>query len=136
MTTTAHAVHRINPSTWNAGFAFDQAQLRPFPQRLLTLAGQGPISAEGELLHAGDMAGQLSAAFGCVEDLLDRGGMDLGDVLSMTVYVTDMDAALASYAAVADRLRAAGATPPATVVEVTRLAVPGMQVEIAVSAGR
>ncbi|MDQ1635270.1 MAG: hypothetical protein QOJ32_2079 [Frankiaceae bacterium] len=130
------SVQRINPSTWNSGFRYDQAQLRPMPKQLLTLAGQGPVSVDGELLHAGDVAGQLAAAFANVEELLALGGMDLGDVLSMTAYTTDVDGALAGYGAIIARLDAAGATPPATLVGVTQLAIPGMQVEITVSAGR
>jgi enamine deaminase RidA (YjgF/YER057c/UK114 family) len=127
---------RINPTTWNTGLRFDQAQLRPAPQQLLTLAGQGPLSADGELLHAGDPAAQLGAAMDNVEGLLAAGGMDLRDVLHMTIYVTDVGAALAGYAAVTDRLDSLGATPPATLVEVTQLAVPGMTCEIQASAGR
>lgn len=141
MTTTTAApasthVRSINPSTWNAGFAYDQAQLRPAPKQVLTLAGQGPVSAEGELLHPGDMAGQLAAAFANVEELLALGGMDLRDVLSMTMYVTDVEAALGAYGPIVERLRHAKASPPATLVGVTGLAIPGMQVEITVSAGR
>ena len=135
-TTPSRSVHRINPSTWNSGFRYDQAQLRPFPTQLLTLAGQGPVSADGELLHLGDMRGQLSAAMANVEELLTSGGMDLGDVLHMTIYVTDVDAAMGAYDVITARLDAFGATPPGTLVGVTRLAMPGMDVEITVSAGR
>jgi len=71
-----------------------------------------------------------------VEALLALGGMDLRDVLSMTVHTTDVDAALAGYGAIVERLTLAGATPPATLVGVTRLAIPGMDVEITVQAGR
>jgi enamine deaminase RidA (YjgF/YER057c/UK114 family) len=134
--TEAHATIRINPTTWNLGFHYDQAQLRPAPTQLLTVAGQGPIDADGQFLHAGDVAAQMALAVANIEDLLARGGMDLGDVLRLTVYVTDMDAALAAYGALVERLAAHGATPPATLVEVRRLAIPGMAVEIDATAGR
>ncbi|MDL5155865.1 RidA family protein [Actinomycetospora termitidis] len=127
---------RINPTTWNQGFAYDQAQLRPAPVQLLTVAGQGSIDADGSLLHADDMAAQMALAMGNVEDLLERAAMDLRDVLRLTVYVTDMDAALGAYRVLVERLTALGATPPATLVEVSRLAVPGMCVEINATAGR
>ena len=127
---------RINPTTWNLGFHYDQAQLRPAPTQLLTVAGQGPIDADGQFLHEGDVAAQMALAVANVEDLLARGGMDLRDVLRLTVYVTDMDAALAAYGALVERLAAVGATPPATLVEVRRLAIPGMAVEIDATAGR
>lgn len=127
---------RLNPTTWNEGFRFDQAQLRPAPSRLLTVAGQGSITADGELLHAEDTTAQLALAMANVESLLAAGGMDLRDVTRLVVYVTDMDAALAGYGAITERLDAAGATPPATLLEVRRLAVPGMTVEIDATAAR
>ncbi len=127
---------RINPTSWNLGFHYDQAQLRPAPVQILTVAGQGSIDADGALLHADDMTAQFALATANVEDLLARGGMDLRDVTRLVVYVTDMDAALAAYGALVERLAALGATPPATLLEVARLAVPGMCVEIDATAGR
>ena len=130
------AVIRLNPTDWNAGFRFDQAQLRPAPGQLLTVAGQGSMSPEGELLHADDTTAQMALAMANVESLLAAGGMDLRDVTRLVVYVTDMDAALAGYGALVERLAAHDATPPATLVEVRRLAIPGMAVEIDATAGR
>jgi enamine deaminase RidA (YjgF/YER057c/UK114 family) len=131
-----HAPQRINPTSWNAALRYDQAQLRPAPTQLLTVAGQGSIDVDGQLLHEGDMSAQMSLAMATIEDLLARGGMDLRDVTRLVVHVTDMDAALAAYGAITERLDAAGATPPATLVAVTRLALPGMAVEIDATAGR
>lgn len=136
MTTSPTAPVSINPTTWNLPLGYDQAQLRRFPERLLTLAGQGSLDESGALLHEGDVTAQLALAMANVEALLGAGGMDLGDVLALTVHTTDVDAALAGYGAVLERLALAGATPPATLVGVTRLAVPGMAVEITVQAGR
>lgn len=130
------APRRINPTSWNAGFRYDQAQLRPTPTRLLTVAGQGAIDADGTLLHLGDVTAQMALAMANVEGLLAAGGMDLRDVTRLVVYVTDMDAALAAYGAITERLDALGATPPATLLEVARLALPGMAVEIDATAGR
>jgi hypothetical protein len=45
---------RINPSTWSSAFRFDQAQLRSTPRQILTLAGQGPVDGDGQLLHPSD----------------------------------------------------------------------------------
>jgi len=134
--TPASGTTRINPSTWSGYFRYDQAQLRPAPAQLLTLAGQGAIDATGQLQHPGDVAAQLPLAMANVEELLSAAGMDLSDVLHLTIYVTDVDAAVAVYGAVTERLDAVGATPPATLVGVTRLAIPGMVVEIGATAGR
>lgn len=145
MSTTTHQRHagtrtvaptRINPTTWNEPFGFDQAQLRQAPRTVLTLSGQGPVDGDGALVHADDVAAQVAAAIANVEIVLAAGGMDLGDVLSMTVYATDVDAVQAAYGAIGRRLAAYGATPPSTLVGVARLAIPGMAVEITVTAGR
>lgn len=134
--TELDALVRLNPTDWNVPFRYDQAQLRAAPDRLLTVAGQGPILPDGTFLHADDVTAQMALAMANVEELLAAGGMDLRDVLRLTIYVTDMDAALAGYAAITERLDAVGATPPATLLEVRRLAVPGMAVEIDATAGR
>jgi enamine deaminase RidA (YjgF/YER057c/UK114 family) len=125
---------RINPTSWNLPLGYDQAQLRPMPAQLLTLAGQTSVDGDGALLHEGDVPAQLRQALANVEELLVAGGMGFADVLSMTVYTTDVDAALGGWGGAVERL--APATPPATLVGVTRLAAPGMAVEIVVQAGR
>lgn len=135
LTDTTQTV-RINPTTWNEPYGFDQAQLRPAPERILTVAGQGPVDSDGALVHEADVAAQVSLAMANVEIVLAAGGMDLGDVFSMTVYATDVDAVLAAYGGIGRRLAAYGATPPSTLVGVSRLSLPGMAVEITVTAGR
>ncbi len=127
---------RLNPGGWASGFRYDQAQLRPAPTRILTIAGQGAIDPDGTLHHPGDLAAQFPVAVANVEELLALGEMTLRDVLRLVVYVTDVDAALGAYGALVERLDAAGATPPATLVGVARLALPGMAVEIEATAGR
>jgi enamine deaminase RidA (YjgF/YER057c/UK114 family) len=127
---------RINPTTWNEPFGFDQAQLRRAPKWVLTVAGQGPVDGDGRLMHEDDVAAQVAQAMANVEIVLAAAGMDLGDVFGMTVYAVDVDAVLAAYGAIGRRLAAYGATPPSTLVGVSRLSLPGMAVEITVTAGR
>ena len=146
MTTSTHSVTpaskstvspaRINPTTWNEPFGFDQAQLRRAPEWVLTVSGQGPVDADGQLVHPDDVAAQVAQAMANVEIVLAAAGMDLGDVFQMTVYAVDVDAVLAAYGAIGRRLAAYGATPPSTLVGVSRLSIPKMAVEITVTAGR
>ena len=83
-------------------------------------------------LHAGDMAGQIAAAYAAIRDTLAAHGGSLANVVRETAYVTDMDAFIAANGA---RMAAyAGWLPAATVVEVKRLAFPDCMVEIEVTA--
>jgi enamine deaminase RidA (YjgF/YER057c/UK114 family) len=138
MTTSVPAapVERINPVAWSAALGFDQAQLRPAPARLLTVSGQGPVDAAGELLHADDPAAQLALAVENLETVLAAAGLDLSDVLRLRIHTTDVDAVLAHSDVLTDRLARVGATPPMTLLGVVRLALRGMVVEIEATAGR
>lgn len=127
---------RINPTTWNEPFGFDQAQLRRAPEWVLTVAGQGPVDGDGALMHVDDIPAQVALAMANVEIVLAAAGMDLSDVFALTVYAVDIDAVLAAYGVIGRRLAAYAATPPSTLVGVARLAMPGMAVEITVTAGR
>lgn len=129
-------VHRLNPHVWSRRYGYDQGQLRTAPRHLLTAAGQGPVDEHGVVMHEGDVCAQLSLTMRNVEQVLAAGGMTLADVVRLTVYTTDVDAVLAAYGAITERLAAVDATPPATLVGVTRLVHPGMAVEIEVTAAR
>ncbi|QBI53059.1 hypothetical protein EKD16_06305 [Streptomonospora litoralis] len=48
----------------------------------------------------------------------------------LNVYSTDVDLLFQHYGVLASRLGAAGVAPPATVLGVARLALPGLMVEI------
>ena len=83
---------------------------------------------------------RLNQARSYREELHETGrtapGMGWADVLRLTVYAVDLDAVLAAWDVLAERLAAAGATPPMTLLGVARLAIPGMAVELEVTAGR
>jgi enamine deaminase RidA (YjgF/YER057c/UK114 family) len=134
METTTHTT--VNPWTWQDAFAFSQAVVVPAGERTVLLAGQGPVDADGAVLHAGDMAGQIGVAMDNVETVLAATGMSLADVVRMTLYTTDIDRFFEAYGAYAGRLAEAGVQPPASLIGVARLALPGMDVEIEATASR
>ena len=129
-------ITRINPTTWNARFRFDHAQVRPAPRQVLTIAGQASVDDDGRVLHEGDHAAQLSLAVHHIEEILARAGMTLADIFALTVYTTDVDATLSGYEALTERLDAHGATPPAALIGISALALPGLAIEITAQAGR
>jgi hypothetical protein len=57
----------VNPWTWQDQFGFAQAVVATAPSRWLFLAGQGPADADGNVVHQGDMAGQLNQALDNLE---------------------------------------------------------------------
>jgi enamine deaminase RidA (YjgF/YER057c/UK114 family) len=126
----------VNPWTWQDGFGFSQAVDVQSPSRILSLAGQGPVDANGQLVHEGDVAAQIDAAMDNVEAVLAAGGLALADVVRLTVFTTDMDAFFAAYGTFAGRLAAGGCAPASSLVGVSRLALPGMAVELEATAVR
>jgi enamine deaminase RidA (YjgF/YER057c/UK114 family) len=129
-------VTRINPSPWSQAIGYDQAQLRPYPAQLLTVAAQASTDTDGALLHEGDVVAQMALAVRNLEEILAAAGMTLADVTRLTVYAVDVAAAHGAHAALFEPLAAAGATPPITLVGVTALAAPGMAVAIEATAAR
>jgi 2-iminobutanoate/2-iminopropanoate deaminase len=95
---------------------------------LLFVSGVIPVDGEGRLVGGGDVVEQARCVFANLAEVLAAGGADLTDVVKVTVFLTD----------VGDRPRinpvreaAFGAVRPAsTLVEVSRLAIPGAKVEI------
>ena len=60
--------------------------------------------------------------------------MGLQNVTRLGVYTTDVDAALQNFDVMGQRFGAENATPPMTLLGVTRLAVPGLMFEIEATA--
>ncbi len=99
---------------------------------LLFISGVMPVDAEGRVV-GGDAVTQVRQVFKNMAAILKAAGAGFGDVLKVTVYLTD----------VADRPRinpvrqeVFGKTRPAsTLIGVKELALPGMKVEIDAVAG-
>ena len=120
----------INPVTWSQEMGFNQGEMVSGHTRTLYISGQTAMSAEGRPEHDGDMAAQLALAVNNLEAVLSAAGMSLADLVRLNVYSTDIDALFPHYGILAGRLGAAGVAPTTTMLEVTRLAVPGQLVEL------
>ncbi|MFI6941404.1 RidA family protein [Streptomyces sp. NPDC050418] len=120
----------VNPWTWSAGLGYHQGEVVTGQTRTLYCAGQTATSAEGKPQHPDDMAAQLALALDNLEAVLAEAEMDLTHLVRLTVYATDMDRLFEHYGTLAARLGRTGATPPTTVLGVTRLALPELMVEV------
>jgi 2-iminobutanoate/2-iminopropanoate deaminase len=94
---------------------------------LLFISGFVPVDGEGRLVE-GDVAAQARQVFANLGSVLAAAGATFADVVKVTVYLTDID----------DRPRInpvrqevfGDARPASTLVEVSRLVVPGAKLEV------
>lgn len=138
-TRPTHGTHRtVNPWTWQDAHGYSQGVLVTAPRQTLYAAGQGPIDADGGLLHESDVGRQAAAAMDNVETVLAAAGMTLSDVVRYDLHVTDLqDYFVHGHQHVARRFAEAGVVPAGGIAtQVPALAVPGMAVEITVIASR
>ena len=119
---------QVNPWSWQDRFGFSQAWRVDGAEAVVFVAGQGPLSPEGELVGEGDFEAQVRQTFANLATVLEQAGASLESVVKLTVYLTDI-ATLREYG----RLRAElmpGAPPASTAVQVVALAIPGMAIEV------
>lgn len=119
----------INPWKWQDQFGFVQANEIRAIERMLILAGQISVDAEGRPLHQGDMRAQVTQALDNLEIVLHAAGLTLADVVRLNTYTTDMDRLFEVYDALMGRLAGAGCSTAITLLGVTRLAFPELLVE-------
>lgn len=136
MTTTTATTTPVNPWTWSAEHGYEQGTLVEGATRTLFCAGQTSVDADGTPMHVGDVAAQLHLAIDNLEAVLAAAGMALADVVRLNLFTTDLDAFYPAYGQAIGRLRAAGCRSAGTLLEVSRLALPGLAVEIEATAVR
>lgn len=125
-------MHRtpVNPWPWSLKLGYNQAEILEGRRRHLTCAGQTAVDGEGTPQHPGDMRAQLTLALDNLATVLDAADMGLGDVTKLGIYATDIDEAMAHFDVLGQRFGPTGNSPPMTLLGVTRLALPGLMIEI------
>ncbi|MDR2332485.1 RidA family protein [Diaphorobacter ruginosibacter] len=81
----------------------------------------------------GDMEAQVRTVFALIDQTLKRAGGGMGDIVNMTVYLTDVRNG-AVFQKVRSEMFAKGRYPASAQVTVSALAMPGMLVEIQATA--
>jgi reactive intermediate/imine deaminase len=95
---------------------------------LLFISGIGPLDSNLKVIGGDDVAAQAEAVFSAMEKVLKAAGASFADVQKVTVYLTNVDDRTKINPV---RQRYFGAARPAsTLIEVSRLAIPGMKVEV------
>ncbi len=120
----------VNPVTWSLEMGFNQGETVSGHTRTLYCSGQTSMSSDGQPLHEGDIAAQLALSLANLEGVLSEADMTLANLVRLNVYTTDVDSLFQHYGLLASRLGAARVAPTTTMLEVTRLAIPGQLVEL------
>ena len=100
---------------------------------LLFISGCGPVDENLNLVGGDDVVAQTRQVLSNLQLVLSVVGATLANVLKVTVYLADIDDRKAI-----DPVRReffGDARPASTLIEVSRLALPGMKVEIEAVAG-
>ena len=95
---------------------------------LVFVSGQAAIDEDGGLVGVGDFDAQAELVFRNLSRVLEAAGSSLADVAKVTIYLTDM----ANFPKIGE-LRGKWFTEPYpadTIVEVTSLALPELEIEI------
>jgi enamine deaminase RidA (YjgF/YER057c/UK114 family) len=100
---------------------------------LLQLSGQIAVDDDGGVIGPGDMAAQATAVMDRIGMILSAHGATYDHVVNIRSYLTDMDQ-LAEYGAVRRKYLTDTALPTSTTVEVSRLFIPGLLLEVEVTA--
>lgn len=124
----------VNPWPWSLNIGYNQAELVEGATRHLTCAGQTAVDAEGNPQHPGDMRQQLALTLDNLEAVLAGADMGLADITRLSIYATDVDEAMKHFDLLGARFGPVDAAPPMTLLGVTRLAIPGLMIEIEATA--
>jgi len=123
---------KINPWKWQDQYGFSQGIEVTNASRVLYCAGQASVDDTGKPVHAGDMRKQIDQAFRNLEAVLKASGYGIANVVRLNYYTTDVEAFLAAGDVVGSHL--AGSQPPGTLLGITKLAFPGLMIEIEATA--
>jgi reactive intermediate/imine deaminase len=99
---------------------------------VVTISGQAAIDENGEIVGAGDFDAQAEQVFANLKRVLEAAGSGLDKIIKVNIYLTDM----ANFPKIVD-LRARYFSPPwpaDTIVGVTGLALPELEIEIEATA--
>lgn len=124
----------VNPWSWSLAVGYNQAEIVEGAGRQLVCAGQTSVDDQGNPQHLGDMRAQITLALDNLEAVLSASDMGLANITRLGIFTTDVDEAMQHFDVFGARFGMAKASPPMTLLGVTRLAIPGLQFEIEATA--
>ena len=123
-------IQRYTPDGLHAHPAFTHVATVSGDATTIYVGGQNAVTADGEVVGAGDLAAQTTKALANLETALASAGARLDDVLKWTVHVVDGQPVDEGFAAFAHVWGGRGDPPLITMLRVAGLAHPEFLVEI------
>lgn len=119
----------IPNGVWDSSvYGFSQAVKVQAVQEVVYISGQTAFDSQGQIEGQGDIEVQVRSSFENVKRIVEAAGGTLNNIVKLTVYFLDLDA-LEQYTAILGEYFPED-PPSQTVVEVSRLALPGLLIEI------
>ena len=128
---TTPTITRLNPPELGTPPGYSQI-VEVTARRMIFIAGQTALDADGHLIGKNDFAAQAGQVFENLSIALRASGCTAANLVKLTVFLTDMDN-LAAYREVRNRFFgsvAPAAAPAVTLVEVSKLYGPDFMIEI------
>jgi len=94
------------------------------------LSGQVSHDDKGNILGEGNMEVQMRAAYANVVKVLAQYGASMDNVVDEIIFVTDMDAAFAARVKMKQEVFSGSPVLGSTIVQIQRLALPPLMIEI------
>jgi enamine deaminase RidA (YjgF/YER057c/UK114 family) len=125
------ATQQINPEGMPAPTGYSYV-VSAEARQMVFVSGQVAIDSEGKVVGEGDLERQGEQVFENLRTCLAAAGATFGDVVKMTTYVVNFDAARDRPVinALRQRYLPADRRPTSTLVGVSALAVPSLLIEI------
>lgn len=120
---------KLNPSALPAPTGYSQV-VAATGSRLVFVAGQVALDAEGRLVAPGDVVGQARQAFANLRTAIEAAGASIDDVAKITWYIVGYRAELLPELAAARNEVFQGHAPASTLVGVDALAQSDFLIEV------
>ena len=120
----------VNPWNWSQALGYNQGEIVQDIKRQLICSGQTSVDDKGNPQHPEDMRMQMDLALNNLDAVLKNAEMTLTNISKLSIFTTDVDETMKNFDILGAKFGQIGVTPTMTLVEVTRLAVPGLMFEV------
>lgn len=120
----------VNPWNWSQALGYNQGEIIQDVKRQLICSGQTSADDKGNPQHLEDMRMQMDLALNNLDAVLKNAEMTLTNISKLSIFTTDVDETMKNFDILGAKFGQVGATPTMTLVEVMRLAVPGLMFEV------